>query len=268
MIRRPPRSTLFPYTTLFRSSLYRRRRSRRRPVPLSRRATRHRIPHPVPSSRMTPWRGPEWRARASAGASRRWRTAASARRPALAARRRHRPAAMRRRALRARYSRRANPGRESAGASRRRRVCRADRGPGGARRRRPSAPRAARARGWRIRSRAPPAPHACRREMRGPARCRPSDEFGVAFGAECLVRLAEVRFLHELRLDFGFVGERRLEIECRLRFKGLLRHAEGGGGSAREPFGDRAGFGQHLRLGYDAIVEADLVDTFGVDKVA
>src|SRR2546430_3480612 len=37
MIRRPPRSTLFPYTTLFRSRLYRLRsmRQRRIPVPIS-----------------------------------------------------------------------------------------------------------------------------------------------------------------------------------------------------------------------------------------
>src|SRR2546427_5159202 len=32
MIRRPPRSTLFPYTTLFRSDLPRRRRAKDRPV--------------------------------------------------------------------------------------------------------------------------------------------------------------------------------------------------------------------------------------------
>src|SRR3712207_7947298 len=46
MIRRPPRSTLFPYTTLFRSQRHgdhqRLRRDRRRP---------RQLPHPVPAQR-------------------------------------------------------------------------------------------------------------------------------------------------------------------------------------------------------------------------
>src|SRR3712207_6853793 len=40
MIRRPPRSTLFPYTTLFRSAPDRGRTGRRRPLPGSRRRSR------------------------------------------------------------------------------------------------------------------------------------------------------------------------------------------------------------------------------------
>src|SRR3712207_6919118 len=40
MIRRPPRSTLFPYTTLFRSPATRGRRARRGPTRLSARAVR------------------------------------------------------------------------------------------------------------------------------------------------------------------------------------------------------------------------------------
>src|SRR2546422_5181486 len=42
MIRRPPRSTLFPYTTLFRSDGWDRRRARRRPHVLQRRLRRRR----------------------------------------------------------------------------------------------------------------------------------------------------------------------------------------------------------------------------------
>src|SRR5688572_32390199 len=40
MIRRPPRSTLFPYTTLFRSELVRSRRRRARPFSMRRRRRR------------------------------------------------------------------------------------------------------------------------------------------------------------------------------------------------------------------------------------
>src|SRR2546426_12405336 len=47
MIRRPPRSTLFPYTTLFRSLPCRARRARRR----ARAAPRSRTPRPFPVSR-------------------------------------------------------------------------------------------------------------------------------------------------------------------------------------------------------------------------
>src|SRR3990167_5677168 len=44
MIRRPPRSTLFPYTTLFRSSIQRRSMRSRRCFPRSRRCRRRREP--------------------------------------------------------------------------------------------------------------------------------------------------------------------------------------------------------------------------------
>src|SRR5258708_29820209 len=42
MIRRPPRSTLFPYTTLFRSTHHRQAGDRRAPPAACRRPTRHR----------------------------------------------------------------------------------------------------------------------------------------------------------------------------------------------------------------------------------
>src|SRR5256886_16628146 len=47
MIRRPPRSTLFPYTTLFRSAL-------RRPgaMPAARHVLRHQVEHPVRADRL------------------------------------------------------------------------------------------------------------------------------------------------------------------------------------------------------------------------
>src|SRR6266446_6572123 len=144
----------------------------------------------------------------------------------------------------------------------------AARGPAGARPRRLWAQEAARAGAWRNRSRAPPTSYACRREMRGPVRYRASDELGVALGAECLVSLAEVRSLHEPRLDFGLVRERRLEVECRLGVERLLRHAERGRGSPRQLLGDGPGFGQHLRLRDDTIVQADLIRTLGVHEVA
>src|SRR2546430_8043169 len=58
MIRRPPRSTLFPYTTLFRSSCCRSRRSRRTCLP---RNCTYRRSLPCHSGRTTP--GPEWQGR-------------------------------------------------------------------------------------------------------------------------------------------------------------------------------------------------------------
>src|SRR2546427_7579956 len=46
MIRRPPRSTLFPYTTLFRSLQIPDRAARRHPSPVPSRYPRRRPPHP------------------------------------------------------------------------------------------------------------------------------------------------------------------------------------------------------------------------------
>src|SRR2546422_6357469 len=59
MIRRPPRSTLFPYTTLFRSPVGRVRRPSRRSCRrrgsetrrVGRLPPRRRVPHPVPGGR-------------------------------------------------------------------------------------------------------------------------------------------------------------------------------------------------------------------------
>src|SRR5688572_31107042 len=68
MIRRPPRSTLFPYTTLFRSCARGSRRSRRAPSPASAISFTFRIPRPSRarspiSSSITPYGSREDRQR-------------------------------------------------------------------------------------------------------------------------------------------------------------------------------------------------------------
>src|SRR5260370_3318907 len=51
MIRRPPRSTLFPYTTLFRSQATIQKTLRKEPGPIQcNRKTRHPLHHPLPST--------------------------------------------------------------------------------------------------------------------------------------------------------------------------------------------------------------------------
>src|SRR5260370_37938000 len=58
MIRRPPRSTLFPYTTLFRSPLVRRRLKAGRNMPTRQTSSPSRFP-PTPRSRPRPMRRSE-----------------------------------------------------------------------------------------------------------------------------------------------------------------------------------------------------------------
>src|SRR2546430_13745493 len=59
MIRRPPRSTLFPYTTLFRSPAARRRLDRPPPHPAPARAARERSAHAPQAARLSRHRSEE-----------------------------------------------------------------------------------------------------------------------------------------------------------------------------------------------------------------
>ena len=187
--------------------------TRRRCARPSSRATRRRSRHQAPSWQMTPSRAPESPVRASAGARYRSPSAASARHRGLAMRIPHRRAARSRPALPGSGSRRANPDRELARTIPPFPISPASHALGVARPCRPPARAVARARASRTRIPVPPARRAGHRETRGSRRYRRSREFRLALGAERRMRLAEVRVLHEARLNLGLVGERRLEIE-------------------------------------------------------
>ena len=187
--------------------------TRRRCARPSSRATRRRSRHRAPSSQMTPSRAPESRARATACGRYRSPSTASARRRGLAMRTPHRRGARSRRVLPGSGSRRASPDRELARTIPPPPVSRASHALVVERPYRPLAQARAQARASRTRISVPPARCAGHRETRGSRRYRPSCEFRLALGAERGMRLAEVRVLHEARLDLGLVGERRLEIE-------------------------------------------------------
>ena len=187
--------------------------TRRRCAQPSSRATRRRSRHRAPSWQMTPSRDPESPVRASAGARYRSPSAASARHRGLAMRTPHRRAVRSRRVPRGSGSRRASPDRELARTIPPPPVSRASHALVVERPYRPLAQARAQARAPRTRIPVPPARRAGHRETRGSRRYRRSREFRLALGAERRMRLAEVRVLHETRLDLGLVGERRLEIE-------------------------------------------------------